>query len=200
VAVSAIAESLRRQWIPVAGFGVVVIAAIVWLLTLHYGSPVGSTSNLPQAAPAVEQAPWKVTRTIEGRSGKLSNADKKDIQVQGDAAIGLVKTVIDGIFLEPANLDDVVKKSFSAEAARSLNARQLGFPDGTTDVKTTTRRVKLGIDSSQARFATADVSVTAKGDAGTKLLNVSQHATLWIERDGSQWHVIAFDVQQRPTK
>lgn len=197
---SAIAESLRRQWIPVAGFGIVVVAAIVWLLTLHYMSPGGSASNLPQAAPAIDQAPWKVTRTIEGRSGKLSNADKKNILARGTAAIGVVKTVFDGIFLEPSTLDDVVKKSFTSDAAKSLNARQLGFPDGTTEIKTLSRHAVLGIDAAQARFATADVEIVAKGDTGTKLVKVAQHATLWIERDQSQWRVIAFDVQQRPSK
>ena len=197
---SAIAESLRRQWIPVAGLGLVVIAAIVWLLTLHYTSAVAPTSNLPHAAPAIEQAPWKVTRTIEGKPGKLSDAQKKTIEARGAGAIGLVKNVFDGIFLEPGTLDDVVKNDFSADAAHSLNARHLGFPDGSTDVKTLARQARVGIDGSHVKFATAAVNIVATADTGNKLVKVAQHATLWIERDGAQWQVIAFDVQQRPTK
>ena len=197
---SAIAESLRRGWMPVAALGVVAIAGIIWLLTLHYTAPIAPASNLPQAAPASEQAPWHINQTVEAKSGKLTEAQKKIVAARGDGAVTLVKNVFDGIFLEPQTLDDVVNHDFSSDAAHSLNARHLGFPDGATNVTTLSRRADVGIEAAHGKFATATVDIMASAQANSKLVKVKQEATLWIERDGSDWRVIAFDVDQRPAK
>ncbi|HET7481309.1 MAG TPA: hypothetical protein VFK89_00475 [Actinomycetota bacterium] len=197
---SAIAASLRRQWIPVATLGLIAVAIVTWLLAGHYISSGGSTSTLPQAAPAVDQAPWKIDRSFEGTDGKLSAHEKKALLARSDGAVDLVKNVFDGIFLNPGDLDEIVGKTFSKDAARSLHARSLGFPDGSTEVKTLTRHADVGVSSDGARFATAEVRIVASANAGSKDLKVKQAATLWIERDGGSWQVVAFDVDQKPAK
>ena len=198
---SAIAESLRRQRLPLLTVAVVlVLGAVAWVLISQTTSEHLTRPDYPIAAPAVEQADWKLEYSAEGRSGKLTKAQQERNATQKAKVAALVKSVYDAIFLEPIGLDLLVKESFSAEAARSISTDKLGFPKGATDVKTTTRRAHIALDAETADFAIGEIAVVAKAEVGAKQVDIEHRSTLWLERMEDGWKVVAFDLEQGPAK
>ena len=198
---SAIAESLRRQSVPLLTIAIVLVAgAIGWLVISRIATTtVSSDTDLPVAAPAVEQAPWKIKYAAEGRFGKLSTAQKNRFAVQKKDVGVLVASIYDALFLEPATLDHVIKSSFSSLAARSFDTKDLGLPRGATDAKTTTRRAVVSVDAQTADLAIARITVAVEATVNDQPVDVKHQSTLWLERDGD-WKVIAFDLKQGPGK
>lgn len=198
---SAIAESLRRQRLPLLTIvAVLVLGTTAWVLVSRTTSEHLGRPDYPVAAPAIEQAEWRVDFTAQGRFGKLSNAQRDSYAAQKEKAAALVQGVYDGIFLEAARLEQLVKDSFSSDAARSLDTAKLAFPSGATDVKTTRRRARIALDASTADFAIGRVTVLAEASVGERLIEIEHRSTLWMERGSDGWKVIAFEMEQGPTK
>lgn len=198
---SAIAENLRRQRLPLLTIVAVLVAAAgAWVLLSQTAVDHRSQPDPPTAAPALEQAPWKIEFTAEGRFGKLSKAQREGYSNQKEKVAAVLTGIYEAVYLEPARLDEVVKASFSRDAARSLEAKGLSFPGGATEVKTTRRRAHIGLDSQKANFAVGRVTVFAEATVAERDVNVEHHSTLWLERAKGNWKVIAFDVEQGPAK
>jgi hypothetical protein len=129
----------------------------------------------------------------------LTKADKAAFNKARPSVATLIEDVYDGIFLEPGTLRDVVAQTFTKTAASSL-PKDLGFPEGVSDVEILRRRANVGIQARGARHAAAEITVAAKGVVNETNVRLLHDATLWLERDGSEWKVIAFEVTQRPLK
>ncbi len=197
---SAIAENLRRQRLPLLTIAVVLaLGAVAWVFVARATSEHLTQPAPPVAAPAIEQAEWKIDYTA-ARSGKLTKAQHARYVARKDAVAGLVQGLYDAIFLEPARLQQVVKAAFTSDGARSLRADRLGFPSGATDVTTTSRKADIALDARTAASAIARVSVTAEATLGDRTEMIAHRSTLWIERANGGWRVIAFDVKQGPRK
>lgn len=137
ILMSAIAESLRRQRLPLLTIAaVLVLGTVAWVMISNTTSEHLTSPDYPVAAPAVEQADWKFNHTLEGRFGKLTKSQQEQLAVQRPKVVALVQSIYDGIFIEPSELERVIKDSFSAAAARSIHTDKLGFPRGATEVKT----------------------------------------------------------------
>ena len=198
---SAIAESLRRQRLPLLTIAtVLVLGAVAWVLISQTTSKHLTTPDYPIAAPAVEQADWKLEHSLEGRFGKLTKPQQARLEAQRPKVAALVQNIYDAIFLEPVGLNLLVKESFSTEAARSISTDKLGFPKGATDVKTTKRRAHIALDAQTADFAIGRISIVAEAEVGGKQVDIEHRSTLWLERREDGWKVIAFDLEQGPAK
>lgn len=197
---SAIAENLRRQRLPLLTIaGVLVLGTAAWAVIArttsdHLTRPAAST-----AAPDAAQAEWKFDYS-QARTGKLSKAQQAKYAVQKQKATILVQDLYDGIFLEPGRLPKVIKTSLAAEAAKSLRAERLGFPSGSSDVTTIKRKAHIALDSTTSKAAIGRVMVLAKANVGDRRVKIEHQSTLWMERDEKGWKVIAFDVKQKPVK
>ena len=199
---SAIAENLRRQRYPLLTIAALaVLAAGIWIMLFQARAADHNTqSDLPVAAPAVEQAPWKIQFSAEGRFGKLSKAQRESYANQKENVAAVVTGIYDAIFIEPAKLDEAIEATFSRDAARSLAAKDLSFPTGATEVTTTRRRASIGLAADNADFAVGKVTVFAEATIGERQVDVEHHSTLWLERADGDWKVIAFDVKQGPAR
>ena len=198
---SAIAESLRRQRLPLLTIAaVLVLGAVAWVVVSETTSKHLSQSDYPVAAPAIEQADWNISYAAEGRFGKLTKSQRDRYATQKEKAAVLVQGVYDGIFLEAARLEQLVEDSFSSDAARSLETSKLGFPRGATDVKTTKRRARIALDASTADYAIGRVTVLAEATVDERNIEIEHRSTLWMERGDSGWKVIAFDLEQGPSR
>ena len=198
---SAIAESMRRQSVPLLTIAIVLIAGTIGWIVISRVATTGvmSDTDLPVAAPAVDQAPWNVKYAAQGRFGKLSNAQKKRFAVEKKDVGVLVTSIYDSLFLDPATLDDVIKSSFSSLASRSFETSKLGLPRGATDAKTTTRRAVVSLDAQTADLAIARITVAVEARVDNQPVKLEHRSTLWLERDDG-WKVIAFDLRQGPRK
>ena len=198
---SAIAESLRRQRLPLLTIAaVLVLGAVAWTLIARTTSEHLTQRDSSVAAPAIEQADWKMDYSEARRYGRLSKAEQARFDIQKEKAAVLVQGLYDGIFLEPARLETVIKDTFTADASKSFEADRFGFPGGASDVKTLKRTAHISMDAVTADTAIGRVSVIAQADLDDRIVRIKHSSTLWMERKDKGWQVIAFDVQQGPTK
>ena len=198
---SAIAESLRRQRLPLLTLvAVLVLGAVAWGLISQTTAEHLTTPDHPVAAPASSQAPWKIQFTARGRTGKMSKDVEARYDTQKARAGVVIQGLYDAIFLEPSQLDDFVKRTFTEDAARSIDTRNLGLPPAATEVTTTTRTAQVGLDVETADVAVARVRVVATAGLEDRDVKVEHESTLWLERNDNTWRVIAFDLTQGPKK
>ena len=197
---STIAENLRRQRLPLLTIGLLLAATTgIWVF-LDQSAIQRERTDLPVAAPAVEQAPWKIEYSAEGRFGKLSKAQRDSYANQKENVAALITGIYDAIYIEPAQLAKVIESSFSGDAARSLKAEGLSFPSGATEVKTTRRNARISLDAQKANFAVGRVTVSAAATVDQRTVNIEHRSTLWMELADGDWKVIAFDVEQGPAR
>jgi hypothetical protein len=101
--------------------------------------------------------------------------------------------------MDPQTLPKVLDRSFTPQAAKSFAKSGLGVPKGASDVRSTTRRANIGVDVLGGRAAAADVKISLVGEMKGDTLEITQRATLWMQRDQKHWRVVGYDVKQGPT-
>ena len=197
---SVIADGLKRQRLPLmAILAAIVMAGLVWLSLVETRTPSTSTGG-SVAAPGVRQPDWKIDVSVEGRLGKLTAADKAAFNKARPMVVTLVEDLYDSIFLNTASLDELVRTTFTRGAAASLKETKLGLPADAVDVEIIRRAADIGLEASGSRHAAAEVTVIAKGAVDGTPVKVRHASTLWLERQGPDWKVIAFEVTQGPLK
>jgi hypothetical protein len=198
---STIAENLRRQRLPLLTIGLLLAATTgIWVFLDQSAIHQRERTDLPVAAPAIEQAQWKIEYAAEGRFGKLTKTQRESYANQKENVAALITGIYDAIYIEPAQLAKVIESSFSSDAARSLKAEGLSFPSGATEVKTTRRNARISLDAQKANFAVGRVTVHAAATVGKRTINIEHRSTLWLELADGDWKVIAFDVEQGPAR
>ncbi len=198
---SAIAEGLRRQRVSLLGFTIaMLVGAAAWAVISRTTAEHLTASDYPVAAPDVEQAAWEVDYSSTGGFGQVSKQAKARYSTEKMRVGDAVTDIYDGIFLTPATLPEVIKRSFTIDAARSIDVKKLGFPAGASDVTTTTRAVEIALDATTARFAVSEVTIVAEASVENRVVEIKHQSTLWLERMEGTWKVVAFEVEQGPRK
>lgn len=198
---STIAENLRRQRLPLLTIGLLLAATTgIWVFLDQSAIDRREQTDLPVAAPAVDQAPWKFEYSAEGRFGKLTKTQRDSYANQKENVAALITGIYNAIYIEPAQLAQVIESSFSSDAARSLKAEGLSFPSGATEVRTTRRSARIALDAQKANFAVGRVSVQATATVDKRTVDIEHRSTLWLELVDGDWKVIAFDVEQGPAR
>ena len=187
----------QASWVPLAVgvFLVVLIASVAIFLLLQ---PRGGNPDPSQQGRGVaEQADWKVTTfSIGGNNpGGKQPAPPKE---QARAVENLVRDFHDALFLFPTQLQKTTKKYFTAPAADALAKSDIGLPASVEKIQTTRRFARIGIEGDGAHRAAAVVGIVAKGQSKGGPFRVVATSRLWLERAGSEWDVVAFDLDQGP--
>lgn len=197
---SIIAPALRRSWWPyaVAALGLSILAIAAATLAPRGSSDAPSAAPASVAAPGVEQPAWTSRAFVRPKSAAKA-AKKQTFSKGAVAAEATVAQVFDSLFLEPGELDKALSRTFEGPAAKQFRSAKLGLPNGASEVAIESRALKLSLDP-DARSAVALVRIKLAGQAGSGAFALSHQATLWMERDGKAWKVIAFDAQQGPLK
>ena len=188
----------RKGWLPLAAgvFIVVAIAALAIILLLRTGSPRVQLGEAGERG-IENQADWKFKSfTIGGKhpSGEHPNPPKQ----QTKAIEQLVRDWNDALILSPGQFSDVTKKYFAPPAGNAISSSDFGLPKSANQVDSTKRRARIGIEADGAKRAVVDVAIVARGKSDEGEFRTESDSTLFLERTGSKWHVIAFDVDQRP--
>ena len=187
----------RKGWIPLAigVFLIVAIAALAIVLLLRTGTP-GQLGEAGERG-VEKQADWKfMAKTIGGKhpSGDHPVPPKKETQ----AIEKLVRDWNDALILSPGQFGAMTKKYFAPPAGNAMSSSNFGLPKGADKVETTRRFARISIEADGAKRAVVRVSVVSRGHSDDGEFRSESKSTLWLERTGSKWHVIAFDANQQP--
>ncbi|MGH2730806.1 MAG: hypothetical protein ACRDJI_09405 [Actinomycetota bacterium] len=188
----------KRIWLPIAA-GALMLSIIATASLSTLVSRQGTPSDPPEAAlvPSVlDQAPWKIKIIVGGALGGPTKKERARVEAQRKPLRQLVREIYTAMILARGELKEVVDRRFSPHAAAALRKSDAGLPDGTTSVETTTREARVSVDAAGAHQAGATVNVKFTAVVKGQELRIGHRATLWMERTGRHWKVIAFDVKQ----
>ena len=163
------------------------------MLTLgdESGIPVQQRTTRPRP-PGFWRA-WLIGRPLPKK--RRDNAMRQRARI----AAG-IKQAYEGLFLDPARLRRSLRGVATTTAARHLIREGAGVPVRATRVKTLARKARIWIQPGRLRRAAAKVVVRARATMGGKTRRVRHVATLWLERRGSKWRVVAYDFNERPVR
>lgn len=184
----------RRHWVPLAAAmaGVGAVAALVIFL-LTSGAFDDEGAQGPKLLP--NQAEWKIETSSVGGEHFRKKQPPPPAE-QSRTLERLVREFHDTMFFRPGELGEVTKQYFTSGAADDLKNSKVGLPKDARTVRTLTRKARIGIDADGAKRAVAFVEIVAEGQTGKGDFHSATKSTLWMERDGSKWKVIAFDFKQ----
>jgi hypothetical protein len=177
----------------------VLVSLIVMRDSGEAPSQPGATSSDGRSTlPSIRQARWRIHSEVIGRPLSKKRRDNA-MRHRARIAAG-IKQAYEGLFLDPARLRKSLRGVTSSTAARHLIREGAGVPVRATRVKTLTRKARIWIQPGNFRRAAAKVVVRARATMGERTRRVRHVATLWLERWGSTWKVVAFDFKERPLK
>lgn len=197
--VSVVAPLQKRSWVGIAA--TVTVALLVTVGAALMVQPAkrllsrGGTAA-EEKAPELEQATWRFDTRSAGATGKITKQQASALRRQRSAIRTTLKSIYNGVFLDPANLRWVLNRHFMPAAATSFKRAGAGVRLAGT-VRTTYRGAEIAMEPvAGVRRAVATVAIRAV-DVG-RGRRVLHRATLWLQRPKSTWKVVAFDLAQDP--
>jgi len=196
--VSTIERNDRQFWLPLVG--VFAVAVIVFAVGTSepdalraVPAPLAAGEPAPAAPAALPQARWAAHTFVAGARGPLTKAAKRAIDRQRVPAEAAVLRVVDALVLDAPALAAMAGEELAPSAAKALAASRLQPPRAMTNVQTVKRVAAVGIEASSASRGAAKVAVWLKGELDGKKVRLAIRATLWLERRGAAWQIVAFD-------
>jgi hypothetical protein len=156
--------------------------------------------NPGKGVAAAEQASWSIRAYPAGLLAPLRKKEKARLRDQRKKLSSILREVYDALFFHPGGARRVLRRWFTARSARALLRSRVGPPSGTELLRTTKRVAVIGIDASSARRAAARVRLQARLLKDDRWLRIRHLSTLWFERSGGGWEIIAFDVDQEQVR
>jgi hypothetical protein len=184
----------------VIGIGVAIVALVAAAtLVLMNPDPTGTGGGgTPQATiptqPALKQARWHLAKRIVGPRG---GAKGTVLKLQAAAAGDVVKQFYDALLIEPGSFDTVAGEHVSPAAARALAGSGIATGKDLDRLQTLRRAAAVSLEAPNGARAAATVRIKLRGFAGEKRVFLQHSSTLWLERTGKKWQVIAFEADQR---
>jgi hypothetical protein len=160
--------------------------------------PGATSSHGGSTLPSIRQARWRIHSEVIGRPLPKKRRDNV-MRHRARIAAG-IKQVYEGLFLDPARLGKSLRGVATSTAARHLIREGAGVPARASRVKTLARKARIWIQPGSFRRAAAKVIVRARATMGERTRRVRHVATLWLERWGSKWKVVAYDFKERPLR
>ena len=198
--ISVVAPLQKRPWVAIAvTVAVALLVTVVAALVVQPGRRLLSRggSAVEEKAPELAQAPWRFDTGPAGATGKLTNQQTAALERQRGPIRSTLKSIYNGLFIDPAELRPILEKNFTGAAARSFRRSGAGIAAAGT-VETTYRGAEIAMQPLDGvRRAVATVSVRAV-EVGGKRGPMLHRATLWMERPKDVWKVVAFEVAQKP--
>jgi hypothetical protein len=197
---STAAPNTRLGWrlLPavVVGAAMVIVASLT-IDALRSNPDIIAAPAAPGAAavaPASVDAPaWDMRVFPVGTRAGLTKIQRRHFEAQRPAVTKIVRKVFGAIAGE-RGLNEIVGVHFTKDAARALTRSHVSLPAEATRVVINRRRASIGIQGTPPRTAAARVSLRAKAEVGSRTVQWTDRATLWLERSKRGWHVIAFDL------
>ncbi len=183
----------KTMWPLLVAFSVAALSAL-WLLAADRVSIGAGRGVAPD--PAIPQAAWQVKAYPAPSAAGITKEDRAVFVRERDEVVGTIQGLYEALFLKPDTVEKTVRAALTPAASKVLGDSRIGLHDRVEDVQTTTRFVKVGIQVDEGLRAAAVVRVEARALRKSSPIEVWHRAKLWLEKDGSEWKVVAFDAEQ----
>jgi hypothetical protein len=200
-----VADDGNSRALKIAAIAVAAVLAggvLVAFLLIHHGShkPSPSAADTPthRNRTHLPQAKWRVRAFPSGVIGHVTRKNINRARRRGRRAVAAVENVYDALVLDPPDAERVIRAHFEEGAARAFLRTRARLPSGIRRVRTTRRRLQIGIDAKSAGKAVASVLVSFKGDKDSHRVKIRVRSTLWLERMHGTWKVVAWRGKQGP--
>jgi hypothetical protein len=172
------------------------------LLSALWANPVEVLTVGGPAAPVVPAVealtPWDTATAAIGMHGSLDKSQRARFEVQRKRLRTTVEGLVDASILEPSTLGAAARKSMTASAATAFRKAAPLVPAKATAVEAIRRTGRIGIQAPAFKAAAATMKVTMKARVDGRAVTWRNNMTLWLERDGNEWRVLAFDFERVP--
>lgn len=175
-----------------------VIAASLTIAALR-DNPVTvfSLDGIDVPAPvAVAAPPWDTAAFPVGMRGPLDRKQRARFETQRTHVRMVTQDLIDALMLDPSSLTAASRASMTSSAARAIRRAIPLVPARATAVEAIRRVGRIGIQAPSFKAAAAEMKVTMRGIVGERRVRWQDNVTLWMERDGKTWRVLAFDLDR----
>lgn len=148
--------------------------------------------------PPLEQAPWRIKTFPVAKGGDFTKDLRKSWLRQRPKIEKVVRGVYDELFLDGRAGRGELRDDFANGSGRALLDSAAGLPRGARRVETVRRSARIGVTARRPTRAAAQVVIGVKGLRLRRSFRLRHRSTLWLERDGGRWRVIAFEIDQVP--
>jgi hypothetical protein len=177
-----------------------LVVAFVWRGNDSPPTASGTAgSSTPRPAPKpLPQAKWRIRAFPSAVTKHVTKKDLKVARKQGRRATQAIENVYNALLLDPPSADRVIRAHFEAASAQAFLRARPRISSRITRIRTTDRRIRIGVDAGSSQRAVATVSVSFKGKRGSERVKVKHRATLWLERVHHSWKVVAWRARRGP--
>ena len=197
--------------LPLAASGALLaLLALVAVVSLTGGRPAERRQDAARPTPtptptataptAIAQAPWQIRSAPADVSARVTKAQRREVARQARRVSRVLKRVYGALFLRPETRRSVLRDHLVPHAARALHRSGAGFPAKAQRVKTVRRLARISVDPLGPRRAVVAVTLRVRGLVEGNVARVRHRATLWLQRSGGSWKVIAFELDQQPVR
>ena len=177
-----------------------VIAASLMIAALR-DNPVTAFSFGAIEAPrpvAAPGPPWDTAAFPVGMHRSLDRKQRARFETQGRRVRMVTHDLIDALMLDPARVAAASRATMTSSAATAIRRAIPLVPARATAVEAIRRVGRIGIQAPAFKAAAAEMKVTLRATVDGRTVRWRDNVTLWMERDGRTWRVLAFDLDRVP--
>ncbi len=177
-----------------------VIAASLMIAALRDNPmTVFSLDGVEGPAPVTAAGPpWDTAAFPVGMHRALDRNQRARFEVQRARVRTVTHDLIDALMLDPSRITDAARSSMTSSAARAIRRAIPLTPERATAVEAIRRVGRIGIQAPAFKAAAAEMKVTLRAVVDGRTVKWRNNVTLWMERDGKSWRVLAFDLDRVP--
>lgn len=177
-----------------------VIAASLMIAALR-DNPVTVFSlggiDVPPPVAAVGP-PWATAAFPVGMHRALDRNQRARFEIQRARVRTVTHDLIDALMLDPSSITAASRASMTSSAAKAIRRAIPLVPARATGVEAIRRVGRIGIQAPAFKAAAAEMKITLRAIVDGRPVKWRDNVTLWMERDGQMWRVLAFDLDRAP--
>lgn len=182
------------------GAALLAVAAVAALFFLSRGEGGERTgSEAPAPTPTDQHAAWKVTVVAQPIKGKPTRGETRAARDQEDALAAAVSRVHDALILGAEDVAELEGGSATADATKAMAESPLASGTDPDAIEASRRATRISVEADRARRAVARTTIKATVTQSDGDTDVTYETTMWLERAGRRWRVIAFEGGGKPS-
>ena len=141
---------------------------------------------------------WDTAAFPVGMHRALDRSQRARFETQRTRVRIVAQGLVEALMLDPASVAAASRASMTSSAATAIRRATPLVPARATAVEAIRRVGRIGIQAPAFKAAAAELKVTLRATIDGRTVKWRDNVTLWMERDGRTWRVLAFDIDRAP--